>query len=170
MSSRLFPELLPGRCVRRMCLVVLSGALLASAAAAVAAPAAVLAFGAGTWSELSNSPRRPLAVVFSTTDCTHCPAVIDSLAQEIRNSRSKVRLAVVVMDGAGQEETLRADRHYRNANVLYAFAGDAMALRFTVNPDWRGLTPYVALIPATGAPRFHAGPPPPDVLRAFLRP
>lgn len=163
MSCPLFLE----RCAR---FFVLIGSLLASAAALAAAPPVVHAFGSETWSALARSSQRPLAVVFSTTDCAHCPAVIDSLAQEIRKSRSKVRLAVVVMDGAGQEQSLRADRHYRNANLLYAFDGDAMALRFKVNPDWRGLTPYVALIPATGEVRFHSGPPPADAVRAFLRP
>lgn len=102
MSSPLSLE----RCLR---LLLLMGGWLASATAAVAAPPAVLGFGADTWSQLASSPRRPLAVVFSTTDCAHCPAVIDSLTQEIRKSRSKVRLAVVVMDGAGQEKALRAD-------------------------------------------------------------
>lgn len=163
MSCQLFLE-------RRVRFLVLIGGLFVYVATAVAAPPTVLGFGTGTWGELVHSPQRPLAVVFSTTDCGHCPAVIAGLAQEIRRSRSKVRLAVVVMDGAGQEKALRADRHYRHANLLYAFDGDAMALRFKVNPEWRGLTPYVALIPATGAPRFHAGSPPPDVVRAFLRP
>jgi hypothetical protein len=163
MSCQLFLE-------RRARFLVLIGGLFASAATAFAAPANILPFGMETWKELGQSPSRPMVVVFSTTDCGHCPAVIDSLAQEIRKSRSKIRLAVVVMDGAGQEKALLADRHYRDANLLYAFDGDAMALRFKVNPGWRGLTPYVALIPASGAPRFHTGAPPPDVVRAFLRP
>lgn len=157
----------PERCAR---LLVLIGGFLAPVASAFAAPPAVLAFGADTWSELVRSPMRPLAVVFSTTDCTHCPAVIDGLAQEMRKSRAKARLAVVVMDGAGQEKLLRADRHYRHADLLYAFDGDGMALRFKVNPEWRGLTPYVALIPPTGETRFHTGQPPADAVRAFLRP
>lgn len=163
MSCPLFLE----RCAR---FFVLIGSLHASAAALAAAPPVVHAFGNETWSELARSAQRPLAVVFSTTDCAHCPAVIDSLAQELRKSRSKARLVVVVMDGAGQEQALRGDRHYRNAHRLYAFDGDAMALRFKVNPDWRGLTPYVALIPAAGEVRFHTGAPPPDAVRAFLRP
>lgn len=163
MSSPFSPE----RFVR---LLVLIGGLFASVATAVAAPASVLPFGMETWKELGLSPSRPMVVVFSTTDCGHCPAVIDRLAQEIRKSRSKVRLTVVVMDGAGQEKALRSDRHYRHANTLYAFDGDGMALRFRVNPEWRGLTPYVALIPAAGETRFHTGLPPADALRAFLRP
>jgi len=57
----------------------------------------------------------------------------------------------------------------RQANVLYAFDGDAMALCFKVNPDWRGLTSHGAMIPATGSTRFQTGPTPAAV-RAFLRP
>jgi len=155
---------------RHVRVLVLIGDLFVSAATAFAAAPNILPFGMETWKELGQSPSRPMVVVFSTTDCGHCPAVIAGLAQEIRKSRSTVRLAVVVMDGAGQEKALLADRHYRNANLLYAFDGDAMALRFKVNPEWRGLTPYVALIPASGAPRFHTGAPPSDVVRAFLRP
>lgn len=155
---------------RRARLLVLLGGLLASATPAFAAPRAILPFGADTWSELGQSPSRPMVVVFSTTDCVHCPRVIDDMAEAIRKARVKTRLVVVVMDGAGQEKALRADHHYRKASAIYSFDGDAMALRFTVNPDWRGLTPYVALIPAAGVARFHAGPPPSDALRALLRP
>lgn len=158
-----FPE-------RRLRLLAVLGALLATVATAFAAPQDILPFVAETWSELGRSPQRPMAVVFSTTDCVHCPKVIDNLAATIRKSGSRARLVVVVMDGAGQEAALLADRHYRQANALYAFVGDGMALRFKVNPDWRGLTPYVALIPATGETRFHTGPPPAAAMRAFLRP
>lgn len=162
----MYSKLILERWARRLMVL---GALLGWSASAAAA-AAILPFGADTWSELQRSSARPMVVVFSTTDCTHCPGVIDGLAAAIKKSRSKVRLAVVVMDGAGQEKALRADRHYRNANLLYAFDGDATALRFKVNPDWRGLTPYVALIPAAGEVRFHTGSPPSAAVRAFLRP
>jgi hypothetical protein len=162
MSCPFFPE-------RRVRLLALLGGLLA-AAPAFAAPRAILPFGVDTWSELSQSRSRPLAVVFSTTDCVHCPKVIDSLADAIRKSGSGVRLAVVVMDGAGQGDALREDSHYRKAKFIYAFDGDAVALRYKVNPAWRGITPYVALVPAAGEVRFHGGQPPPDALRAFLRP
>jgi hypothetical protein len=148
-------------------LLALLGGLLAHVAPAAAA---VLPFAADTWRELERSPSRPMVVVFSTTDCTHCPKVIDRLAEDIRKAGSGARLVVVVMDGAGQEQELARDPHYRKARALYAFDGDAQALRYAVNPDWRGLTPYVAIIPAGGATRFHTGAPPPDAVRAFLRP
>jgi hypothetical protein len=151
-------------------LLVLLGGLLAGVVPAFAAPSAILPFGAETWSELGRSPGRPMAVVFTTTDCGHCPKVIDGLADDIRKARSKVRLVVVVMDGAGQEDALRADRHYRHANTLYAFDGDPAALRYKVNPAWHGMTPYVAFMAAEGAARFHLGAPPPAAVRDFLRP
>lgn len=154
---------------RGMRFLVLIGGLFISAATAGAAPN-ILPFGMETWSEMGRSPSRPLVVVFSTTDCGHCPKAIESLAREIRQFGAKASLAVVVMDGAGQEAALRADRHYRKASRLYAFDGDATALRYRVNPEWRGITPYVALIPAAGETRFHSGPPPSQALRAFLRP
>lgn len=155
------------RRVRRLALLF---GLLANVVPAGAAPSAIQPFGAQTWAELGRSPARPLVVVFSTTDCGHCPKVIEGLADELGKARARSRLAVVVMDGAGQEETLRGDRHYRRADALYVFDGDAMALRYRVNPAWRGMTPYVALIPADGPIRFHLGAPPPDALRAFLQP
>ena len=155
---------------RRGRLLVLLGGLLAGVVPAFAASAAILPFGAETWNELGRSPGRPLAVVLTTTDCGHCPRVIDGLADDIRKSGSRVRLVVVVMDGAGQEEVLRADRHYRHANTLYVFDGDPAALRYKVNPAWRGMTPYVAFIAEQGAARFHLGTPPPAAVRDFLRP
>ncbi len=162
MSCLSFPE--------RLARLLALGALMLAGVVAQAAPPAVLPFGADTWAELTRTPRHPLAVVFSTTDCTHCPAVIESLGVAVRKSGSKARLVVVVMDGAGQEAALRGDRHYRPADALYAFSGDAIALRYRVNPDWRGLTPYVALVPVQDAPRFFSGAPPAGALRNFLRP
>lgn len=161
MSCRSRPE-------RWLRILLLAGGVLV-APAAWAAPRVILPFVADTWREFSLSARRPMVVVFSTTDCTHCPAVIDNLAAAIRASHSALRLVVVVMDGAGQEQALRGDSHYRKANALYAFDGDALALRFRVNPDWRGVTPYVALIPVVGATHFYAGAPPRDSLQALLR-
>ena len=149
-------------------ILLLAGSVLGTPAA-WAAPRAILPFVADTWRELSQSARRPMVVVFSTTDCTHCPSVIDNLAATIRASHSALRLVVVVMDGAGQEQALRGDPHYRKANVLYAFDGDATALRFRVNPDWRGVTPYVALMLADGTTHFHTGAPPAEALQALLR-
>jgi hypothetical protein len=143
--------------------------LLISATPVAAAPQSVLAFGADTWSKLKQSPQIPSVVVFSTTDCTHCPRVIDEMAAALRTAKTKARLIVVVMDGAGHENALRKNPHYRHARDLYAFDGDEVALRYSVNPEWRGLTPYVALLPVKGEARFHSGSPPADAVRTFLK-
>lgn len=154
------------RVLRRL---LLPGALLAAAASAVAAPPALPAFTASTWRELQQSPQRPLLVLFSSIDCVHCPTAIDSLSAALGESRARTRLVVVVMDGAGEEEALRANPHYRRAQRLHVFAGDAMALRHQIDPGWRGITPYVAMIPAAGAVHFHAGVPAAETVRDFMR-
>lgn len=166
MSCLSFPE----RFTYLRRLLAAASGLLLSASGALAAPEALRPFAADTWNELARSPQRPQAVVFSTRDCTHCPGVIDSLAQSIKKSGAKARLVVVVMDGAGLEADLLKDRHYRQADVLYAFDGDAVSLRYRVNPGWRGLTPYVILVPAQGEPQFFSGAPPTPAVRDFLRP
>jgi hypothetical protein len=144
--------------------------LLACEAPTFAAPATVQQFDSQTWLSVQRSRNRPQAVVFSTTDCSHCPAAISKIAAALDKSPSKPRLAVVVMDGQGQEFTLRTDKHYRVADALYVFDGDAVHLRYGVNPDWRGLTPYVVLLPTSGAPRYFNGVPPAEALRAFQQP
>lgn len=154
----------------RACRFVFGAALLSVSAGALAAPAAVQPFGPQTWGDLQRAGAKPQVVVFTTTDCSHCPAVIDQLAAAMRKSPVKSRLVVVVMDGAGQEAALLADRHYRQADALHVFDGAAVSLRYRVNPDWRGLTPYVVLLPAGGAPRYFNGAPPAASLRAFLQP
>lgn len=154
----------------RACRFVFGAALLSTSAGAFAAPTTVQPFGPQTWGDLQRAGVKPQLVVFSTTDCSHCPAVINTLAANLRKSALKPRLVVVVMDGAGQEAALLADRHYRQADALHAFDGEAVSLRYRVNPDWRGLTPYVVLLPAGGAPRYFNGAPPAAALRAFLQP
>lgn len=141
------------------CLAGLAGAGLDGEA--LAAPRAVEAFDAATWSSLPASLSRPAAVVFSTTDCVHCPAVIEQLRREIRARKLKAELIVVVMDVApgDADETLRMHAEYRHADRLFAFAGQAAAIRYAVDPRWRGVTPYVSFLvrdrPAVGV----TGPP-----------
>ena len=149
---------------------ILVAALLGGAVSVFAAPASVQHFDRETWNTLQRTGGRPQAVVFSTTDCSHCPAAIKQLAAALRTAPSKPRLAVVVMDGQGHEAMLQADKNYRLADALYVFDGDAVSLRYRVNPDWRGLTPYVVLLSASGAPRYFNGVPPAAALRTFLQP
>ena len=140
--------------------------------AAAAAPRSVEAFDAAGWAALRDDPRHPAIVVFTSTDCAHCPAVIESLSRDRRLRRSGGRLVAVVMDVAPGESDalLLRSPHYRRADRLLAFSGQAPALRHAVNPAWRGVTPYLALLRPGEAPTWVTGPPAPEDLDAWARP
>lgn len=147
--------------------------LLASLALAAQAapPRAVETFDSNTWPALLAEPKQPAAVVFTTTDCAHCPAVIQGLARTLQQRHLPARLTVVVMDQApGENDTaLLADAHYRLADRLLAFDGQAAALRYGVNPQWRGVTPYVALLAPKAQALAVTGPPSASDIDSWVR-
>ncbi len=136
-------------------------ALFALAVGAAAAPRAVEPFAAGTWPALQSSLKKPALVVFSATSCGNCPAVMEQLAAELRRRRLDAALLAVVTDvapGEGDAQLLRHG-HYRGAERLFAFDGQAAALRHEVNPAWRGATPYVGLFVPGQPVRWVTGAP-----------
>ena len=143
--------------------------LLAGLSAVQAAPRKVETFDAQAWQRLQAGLKEPAAVVFTTTDCAHCPAVIEQLARNIRQHRPTAVLVAVVMDAAPGEAdaALLGDAHYRPADRLFAFAGQAAALRFGVDPAWRGVTPYVGLLKPQGPPVWVTGRPSDGVLASW---
>lgn len=143
-----------------------------SAASALAAPPVVQPFAPGTWKALQTSIKHPTAVVFSTTDCTHCPAVIDRLAQAAATRKGMASVGVVVMDVIPGEadEALQADAHLKRAGKLWAFASQPAALRYEVDPAWRGVTPYVVFLRPGAAPKAVIGPPSAADVQAWLVP
>ncbi len=146
--------------------------LWACAGAAWAAPAtSVEPFDEHSWAALQSQLKQPAAVVFTTTDCAHCPAVIQSLATTLRRGHLKAGLWVVVMDMAPGEDdaALLADNHYRAANRLLAFDGQALRLRHGVDPNWRGMTPYVALLRPAQPAVTVVGPPSAQQVDAWVR-
>lgn len=145
-------------------------ALLAPLAAG-AAPRGVEAFDAGQWRALQATLKQPTVVVFSATWCPNCPAVIEELAQDLRERGLAAPLLVVVMDVAPGEADAKLLRqtHYRVADRLFAFAGPAPALRYGVDPAWRGVTPFVALLKPGAPPRLVSGPPADEDLDAWAR-
>lgn len=137
----------------------LSALLLAlCASGAAGAPQRIEPFEAHSWQRLQQELPRPAAVVFSATDCTHCPGAIAAVAQQLKARAPKIPLVVVVMDG-DQHPGLLQDAHYRQASRLFVFRGRSAALQYAVNPKWRGITPYVALLPENGAPLLITGSP-----------
>ena len=143
-------------------------ALTALLPVASAAPRRVEAFDAKTWTALQSGLKQPTVVVFSTTDCGHCPAVLAQLRQDI--GRHRAALIAVVMDLApGQDDAgLKADAHYHPADRLLAFAGQAPALRHAVDPRWRGVTPYVVFLTPNSPAVAVTGPPSAAEVLAWL--
>ncbi len=140
--------------------------LLSAAPAAFAAPSAIEAFDKARWLAL-RSARQPAIVVFSSVTCTHCPGAIANIAQQKAAQGSRTPLLVVSMD-AEDEAVLLRDPHYAPADRLLAFRGQSLALQYAVNPDWRGMTPYVALVDGKGGVRFVLGEPKPQVFAKWL--
>jgi hypothetical protein len=50
-------------------------------------------------------------------------------------------------------------RKILGASRLFVFKGQAAALQYAVNPNWRGITPYVALFPQAGDVKLVLGNP-----------
>lgn len=115
-------------------------------------------FDAHSWQRFQQDLPRPAAVIFSTTDCSHCPAIIATLGQQLKNRKPQVPLLVVVMDGEDQPDLLQ-EPHYRPASRLFVLKGQSAALQYSINPNWRGITPYVALLPRNGEAKLVLGKP-----------
>ncbi|HJV51554.1 MAG TPA: hypothetical protein VJ652_08850 [Noviherbaspirillum sp.] len=146
----------------------LAALLLALSAATVqAAPQKIETFDAQSWQRFQGTLPRPSAVVFSTTDCTHCPTTIASLAQQLKQRNMHIPLIVVVMDGDQQPDLLQ-DPHYRPASRLFVFKGQTAALQYAVNPKWRGITPYVGLLPQAGDVKLVLGTPSAPDIESWL--
>ena len=115
-------------------------------------------FDSHSWQRMQKELPRPAAVIFSTTDCSHCPVIIAAMAEQIKNRKPQIPLIVVVMDGDGQADLLQ-EPHYQPASRLFVFKGQSAALQYGINPSWRGITPYVALLPRRGETKLVPGKP-----------
>lgn len=133
-------------------------AVCAFAAAAVAVPSSLERFDAAAWERLQTELPRPSAVVFTATYCASCPAVLAKLSGALKERGIEGDVVAVVIDEAEASE-LPKSRHYRHASRLFLFEGNEMSLRYQVDPRWRGVTPYVALLNANGETVFAAGTP-----------
>ena len=133
--------------------------LIVAAGNAYAAPRAVEYFQVTSWAKFQSDLPKPHVVVFSTTDCGHCPDVIIQVSKTIKSYKEKVYLSVVVMDGLSHEDYLLSAPHYLMADRIFAFKGQVNAIKHSVNPSWRGLTPYVALLPQKGEVMYVLGKP-----------
>jgi thiol-disulfide isomerase/thioredoxin len=149
----------------KQAIVAIAGVTIV-ATATPASPTHVEPFDANTWAKLQEDLPRPAAVVFTATYCANCPEVLAQLERALHERGAKGEIVAVVIDEA-DAETLANNHHYTHATRLFVFDGNEAQLRFRVDPRWRGVTPYVALLSAD-AIRFVAGPPKEQDLRQWL--
>ncbi|MDR2215240.1 MAG: hypothetical protein LBE59_05285 [Nevskiaceae bacterium] len=146
---------------------LICASLCAVPVAVAAPPQTVERFDANTWEQMKTQLPRPSAIVFTATYCVNCPAVMDRLTQALRERGLQPHVIAVVIDEASTEQLLTSP-HYEHASSLFAFAGNEAALRYGVDPRWRGETPYVALLNAAGQIVFAAGTPSEAKIGAWL--
>jgi hypothetical protein len=144
------------------------GLLMLLCAQVFAAPTAVETFDKSTWPVLLSQHRQSAMIVFSSVSCTHCPGAIERLAAHRAAGRSATRLYVVLMDSEDDVAALSSS-HHRLADRLFAFRGRAQPIQYAVNPDWRGMTPYIAYVDGKGGARFVLGEPDEKTLAIWLK-
>ena len=147
--------------------VMLPWACALAFSCAVASPKTVERFDASTWARMQEQLPRPAAVVFTATYCANCPVLIGHLAETLRQRGLLQRVVAVVIDAADNEELLKSE-HYESASQLFAFDGDEARLRYGIDPRWRGVTPYVALLGTQSKVLFVAGTPSKAQIDAWL--
>lgn len=157
--------------VEGMRVLKLAGVLLASGLfatpGAFAEPSNVERFDAASWDRLQTDLSRPAAIVFTATYCVNCPAVLAQLAQALKAHGIKGEIVAVVIDDAAAPELLKSE-HYAQASRLFLFEGNEASLRYRVDPRWRGVTPYIALLSDDGKTTFSAGTPSAEQVAAWL--
>jgi hypothetical protein len=133
----------------------------------MAAPANVERFDLASWERLQKELPRPTVVVFTATYCASCPAVIEKLSATLKQRGIKTQVVAVVIDEADEQELLRSE-HFIHASRLFLFSGNEAALRYRVDPRWRGVTPYVALLAEKGPLQFVSGTPNDEQLATWV--
>lgn len=132
-------------------------------------------FDQQTWAQSLKSGPRPAAYVFTTTYCSTCPDAFEQLRQathlpSLQSKRSvKPHLAVVIMDWHSGKASAHA-HHFASASRLYFFDGPETAIRYSIDPQWRNITPYIVLVNAAGKIQRSTGAPESAMLRAWLNP
>jgi hypothetical protein len=144
------------------------GLLMLLCAQVFAAPTEVETFDKTTWPALLSHHRQSAMIVFSSVSCTHCPGAIERLAARRAASQSATRLYVVLMDSEDDVAALSSP-HHRLADRLFAFRSRAQPIQYAVNPDWRGMTPYIAYVDGKGGARFVLGEPDEKTLAIWLK-
>lgn len=137
-----------------------------------ATPTEVEAFDGSRWSQLRETLKRPTLVVFTATYCPTCPAAFQQVQRTVQQHRLPVDVLGVVIDRAPGEDdrTLLSTPYLRATQRLFAFDGTPAALRYSVDPQWRGVTPYMVMLTPGAPPRSVVGPPSTRQLLQWAKP
>lgn len=128
----------------------------------------VHAFNEGTWAALMKTGPRPAAYMFTTSYCSVCPAVFQEVREATKSSRVRPELIVVMMDVEGTHALHHAS-HFTGMTQLFSFDGYEPAIRATIDPSWRLITPFVVLVDRHGAVQKGVGSPSPQSLKRWLQ-
>ena len=124
-------------------------------------------FDESTWAQLLKSSPRPAAYLFTTSYCSSCPDAFEQLHKAVLHKAPAMPLTVVMMDVSGAQ-ALRHALHFQGLTQMYAFDGYAPAIRYSVDPAWPDVTPYIVLIDKQGHLQRSIGAPSAKALRAWL--
>ena len=154
-----------GRCLVSALLLDITGMSYAQTAVIKAThrgPHQVEPFDTATMAAWRSTITQPTWVVFTATWCAVCPAAIADIQQVARQHPRRPRVWVVVIDVAPGDDDARllSQEHLRQSDRLLAFDGISTAIRYAVDPAWRGSVPHVALMDKGGALRLFSGKPP----------
>ena len=125
-------------------------------------------FNEETWAKLLKTGPRPAAYMFTTSYCTACPAVFQEVRDATSKSRTRPELIVVMMDAEGPN-ALRHTSHFKGMTQFFTFEGYEPAIRSTIDPTWRNITPYVVLIDRHGGIQRGVGSPTSQSLKQWLQ-
>jgi len=129
---------------------------------------AVKPFTERTWDTLLKAGPRPSAYMFTTTYCSACPAVFQEILDATKKSKATPELIVVLMDAEGSS-ALRHALHFKGMTQLFSFDGYEPAIRATIDPAWRNITPYVVLVDRNGMVQRGVGSPTAQAFRQWLQ-
>ncbi len=141
------------------------GVLLGAVVGVSVAAAEPEFLGAAGWPSLQAQLPRPAVVVFTATRCAVCPRVIATLQQTLRVRGVTAPVVAVVMDGRAAEPL---PVYLQEVDRMVLLDADEAVLRYRVDPHWRGVLPYVALLGEAGEVSFVAGAPSPAQIDAWL--
>ncbi len=110
-----------------------------------------------TWESVLKNGKRPSVWVFTASDCTHCPAVIKQLIEYRKHKKLSFALMVVQTNEGDVKKPVKLKSNIKVGDHLYQFSGQKQRIQYSINPQWRGIVPYVVMLPNQGGIQYTMG-------------